>query len=617
MTDPLLSVQNLSLTITSAANPEPRTLLTGVGFEISEQESVALVGESGSGKSMTARSLIGLLPIGSRLSGQVTFRGKSVTDMNKRELLAYRRHDVAMIFQDPRAHTDPTRTIGDLLTERLIVAGKRARKNARARALELLSDVHISHPERRLDQYPHELSGGMLQRVMIAGALASEPALLLADEPTTALDVTVQAEILRVLTELRDEHQLAMLFITHDLALAAKTCDRTVVMYAGRVVETNDTNDIEHTAVHPYTIGLMQSRPSMDARRGRLEALGGRPIAADEVVGQCCFMSRCRLADDACRAGEPPTRRWEQSLVACIRPEQTRSALAGASSAANPPDEHERSDEVIIEVSGLRREFGHRRLVRAAEPMVALADISFGVARGESLALVGESGSGKTTIARILVGLDHPTAGTVTIAGRRREGRRLSGLSRKESAKLIQIVFQDPYQSLDPSQTIGSTLREIVRFAIGLEGVELDTRVTELAGQVGIDAALLQRYPKALSGGQRQRVAIARALASEPSVLVLDEATASLDASIQAQILNLLTDLRAQLGLTYIFIAHDLAVVRQIADTAIVLCAGKVVEHGPVEQILDSPRDEYTRRLVESSPARMATMQESSASIVS
>lgn len=617
MSAPLLSVQNLGLTVASATAPEPRMILSDVGFDISEQEAVALVGESGSGKSMTARSLIGLLPQDSRLTGEITFRGKSVIDMDKRELLSYRRNDVAMIFQDPRAHIDPTQTIGDFLTERLVVTGKRARRTAKARVLELLADVHISHPERRLAQYPHELSGGMLQRVMIAGALASEPALLLADEPTTALDVTVQAEILRVLTELREEHRLAMLFITHDLALAGKTCDRTVVMYAGRVVEVNDTSDIEHTAVHPYTIGLMQSRPSLDTRWERLEALGGRPIAADEVAGQCCFDSRCRLADEACRAGEPAARRWEHSLVACVRPEETRSRLAVTPPAANLADEQAPRSDVLIEVNDLRRQFGHRSLGRSTEPMIALDGVSFQVARGESLAIVGESGSGKTTIARILVGLDQPTSGSVKIGDRRREGRKLAGLSRKESAKLIQIVFQDPYQSLDPSQTVGSSLREVVRFAIGLKGTELDARVNELATQVGIDPALLRRYPRALSGGQRQRVAIARALASEPSVLVLDEATASLDASIQAQILNLLTDLRAKLRLTYIFIAHDLAVVRQVADTAIVLCAGAVVEQGTVEQILNSPSAEYTKRLVDSSPARMAALQVSATGVAS
>ena len=609
MTEPLLDVQGLDLTLRTTPTDEPRAILRGVSFDVRERESVALVGESGSGKSMTARSIIRLLPRRSELAGKIEFRASSVLAMKSAELLAYRRRDVAMIFQDARAHIDPTRTVGDFLSERLVISGMRTRRNARARAVELLESVQIGRADQRLDQHPHEFSGGMLQRVMIASALATEPALLLADEPTTALDVTVQAEILRVLRDLREQHQLAMLFITHDLALAEKTCDRTVVMYAGRVVEVNDTAGLQEAAVHPYTIGLMRSRPSPNERRARLGALAGRPIAAADVAGECAFRSRCSLAEERCCAGEPPLREWEGSLVACVRPEDSRQMLLVAAEDEAVPMPAARSDEILIEASHLRRVFGHRGLLaRSVEPTVAVEDASFSVARGESLAIVGESGSGKTTIARMLVGLEKPTSGEVEVTGHRRLGRRLEGLSRKESAKRIQIVFQDPYQSLDPSQTVAGTLKEILRFAIGLRGEDLDRRVRELAGQVGIDEHLLTRYPRALSGGQRQRVAIARALASEPAVLVLDEATASLDASIQAQILNLLADLRERLGLTYVFVTHDLSVVRQVCDAVVVFRAGSIVERGTVEAILDTPSEEYTQRLVASSPARMTKM---------
>jgi peptide/nickel transport system ATP-binding protein len=611
MSDPLLSVDNLGLSVRDQEGDQ-RMILKGVGFDIRPREAVALVGESGSGKSMTARTVMRLLPEGAQTTGQVRFKGESVGEMGRSRLLAYRRSEVAMIFQDPRAHIDPTRSIGDYLIEQLLIRGNYSRKEARARATELLESVRITQAHQRLRQYPHELSGGMLQRTMIAGALAAEPELLLADEPTTALDVTVQAEILRILADLRAERDLAMLFISHDLALAERSCDRMVVMYAGRVLEASEGAKLSESASHPYTIGLMRSRPSIDHRLDRLESLAGRPIAAAEVSGECVFAGRCPLVRDECRAGEPDLRLSGATKVACIRCTESRDLLVAAEPkpAAEGAGDPGATAGALIEATDLRREFAQSgRFGRQTAGILAVDGVSFTVGRGESMALVGESGSGKTTIARMLVGLDRPSAGVITIDGRVREGQKLKGLSRQEGARAIQIVFQDPYLSLDPHQTVSSTLSEVVRFATQAKRADLKSRVTELAEQVGLDPALLDRHPRALSGGQRQRVAIARALASEPSVLVLDEATASLDASIQAQILNLLGDLRARLDLTYVFITHDLSVVRQIADTVIVLNKGKVVERGPVPRVLDRPEQDYTRKLLASVPARMSDLK--------
>jgi peptide/nickel transport system ATP-binding protein len=461
-----------------------------------------------------------------------------------------------------------------------------------------------------MSQYPHELSGGTLQRVMIASALAPEPALLLADEPTTALDVTVQAEVVRILTELRTERNLAMLFITHDVDLAEVACDRAAVMYAGRIVEKQVASLLPSSAGHPYTIGLMNSRPELGRRAERLQPLAGRPLSAYEAPAGCAFADRCALVIGKCRQDPPPPlRRLPSTVAACHRAEDARALLTPATAAApappaSPPGTS--ATAALIEVRNVSRVFQARGSFRRA-PIVAVDDVSFTVEQGDSLAIVGESGSGKTSMARMLVGLERPTSGTISIDGQRRHGRRLGTLDRAESARKIQIVFQDPYASLDPRQTVGAAITEALRLSGATDKSGLPGRTRDLMHLVGLNADLADRYPRRLSGGQRQRVAIARALAPEPEVLVLDEPVASLDVSIQAQILNVLAQLRRELAVTYVFITHDLSVVRQVADTVLVMHHGKIAERGPVTQVLENPQTDYTRTLLASVPSRMPT----------
>jgi peptide/nickel transport system ATP-binding protein len=598
------------MTIADPITGDQRDILLGVNLDIAPGEALALVGESGSGKTMTARSIVRLLPEGAHLSGGVVFKRSSVLTMADRELRAYRATGVSLIFQDPRAHIDPTHTIGDFLTEGLRIRRGQSPQQAQARACQLLDDVRINDPQRRMGQYPHELSGGMLQRVMIASALAPDPSLVLADEPTSALDVTVQAEIVRILNDLRRDRNLAMLFITHDLELAEAACDRVAVMYAGRIIETQRTEDFNQTAAHPYTIGLLRSRPDFATRSGRMAQLSGRPLSAHERGAGCSFAPRCALAADPCRIDPPPALRpIRGTTAACHRAEESRALLLNDTQPGllpSPARATATTAAPIIEVTNLRRVFGGHWLMGSTHtPIVAVDDVSFTVTCGESVAVVGESGSGKTTVARMVVGLDQPTSGSIRIAGHVRTGRRLEGLSRKEGAKLAQIVFQDPYGSLDPRQRIGASIKEVLHHATDLRGTALNQRTAELMEQVGLQAGLADRYPRRLSGGQRQRVAIARALATEPQVLVLDEPVAALDMSIQAQILNLLSDLRRRLSVSYVFITHDLAVVRQVADRVVVMNQGRVVESGRVDDILDRPEEDYTRRLIASAPSRM------------
>lgn len=614
MSAPLLGVHDLHLRIQDPASGEVREVLHGVDFDIAEAEALALVGESGSGKSLTARSIIRLMPPGSDLTGAIHFRGEPVLAMQPHRLQSYRAADVSMIFQDPRAHIDATHSIGDYLTESLIRTRSVPRREAVSRARVLLDEVRIDRVDHRLRQYPHELSGGMLQRVMIAAALTADPALLLADEPTTALDVTVQAEVVRILRELQRQRSLAMLFITHDLDLAEVTCDRTAVMYAGSVVEIQPSGEITAVARHPYSIALSRSRPRFAARAGRLAQLSGRPVAAHEAEPGCSFAPRCPLAADKCRAQIPPKMPAGPGSVACFRAGESRSLLLprGQGDAHAAEQAADGSGDVVLAVEGLRRVFrAHRQLSRRnAAETVAVDDVSFTVQRGESLAIVGESGSGKTTVARMLVGLETPTAGIIRLDGHVRTGPGAEKLSRRARAHLAQIVFQDPYASLDPRQRVRASIGEVLRFGSAASGQQLADAVAALMDRVGLDPGLAERFPRRLSGGQRQRVAIARALAARPKVLVLDEAVASLDVSIQAQILNLLTDLRTELDITYVFITHDLSVVRQIADTVLVMHHGQVLERGAASEVLDNPRYPYTQRLIASIPSQMAGLHD-------
>jgi peptide/nickel transport system ATP-binding protein len=514
------------------------TVVHDVTLHIAEGEALGLVGASGSGKTMTARAIVRLLPAGAQVRGTIRCRSRPVLQLDREELLRYRASDVATIFQDPRAHINPVRRIGDFLTEALVFAHGAVRSEALAKATRLLGETGIDDPERRLRQYPHELSGGQLQRVMIAAALACEPKLLIADEPTTALDVTTQSEVMALLDELRRSRGLALLFITHDLDLAAAVCERTAVMREGRIVRVG---------------------PSAELHKPRATT---RPAQAP------------RTAQAGTTQAQAGTTRMQAGAI---------QAQAGTTQ--------------VLEVSGLSKAFRAGRTDH-----LAVDDVSFELAAGRSLAIVGESGSGKTTIARMIVGLEHPTGGSIEVAGSARERPARGARERKLRAREAQMVFQDNYTSLDPRRRVADAVGEAVDLHFAPPASERRRRVQELLSSVGLGAKHAEALPRALSGGERQRVAIARALAVQPQLLVLDEAVSSLDAATQAQILELLAQIRARTGTSYLFISHDLTVVRRVSDEVVVMRGGRIVERGATEAILDAPSHPYTQLLLDSVP---------------
>ncbi|SDT10733.1 dipeptide ABC transporter ATP-binding protein [Microterricola viridarii] len=534
----LLDISELTLDL-----PNGNRLLDGISLRIDAGETVGLVGESGSGKSLTARAVIGLLPDGARTSGSVRLGQTEVLGASVTQLLDLRRHTASMIFQDPRAGINPMRTIGDHLTEALRLCEGKSTAEAKTRATELLAAVRLPRPDDHMNQYPHELSGGMLQRVMIAGALTSSPQLLICDEPTTALDVTTQAEIVAVLAEQRASRGMGMLFITHDLNLAASLCDRVYVMSAGRVEEHGTARAVFGSPQTPYTRRLIEATPSI-------------------------ALSAAETAELAQRESAP--------------------AVAGGAQAAEP----------MLEVEGLCKSY--RR--RGKAPVDAVKSISVSIPRGGALGVVGESGSGKSTLARMIVGLESADAGGIRVDGRDRTTVPHTRAERLAHARSVQMVFQDPYLSLDPRIAAGRSIEDALRLHSKLDSRAARSRVLELLDQVGLAAQYADARPRTLSGGQRQRVAIARALAIEPDVLVMDEATSALDVSVQAQVLDLVADIRTERGLTVLFISHDLAVVRRVCEETVVMKSGEVVERGQSVQLLAAPQHPYTRLLLDSIP---------------
>lgn len=513
-------------------------ILTDVGFELDRGEALGLIGESGSGKSMTVRSIIRLLPSAAVTTGSIKVGGTEVTELSEAAMRKLRGTSLGVVFQDPRAHINPLWSVGDFIIENLVRVQGRRPQEALKRAESVLLDVGITDAARRLRQRPYELSGGLLQRVMIASVLVAGPDLILADEPTTALDVTTQEEVMAILDEQRRQRGLAMLFISHDLDLADAVCDRIAVMQSGKIVEELPSDRLRAEAEHPYTRMLMNARPALGAGAERVEA-----------------------------TPEP-----------------------------GPGDP-------LLEVDSLRKVYRVRKAVaRGHEDLVAVESASFVLPAGGSLAIVGESGSGKSTLARMLVGLTTPTDGEMRLDGRALPTGRLRSRERRRRGSALQMVFQDPYSSLDRRQTVESCLAEAIALHTTMEPGQRSARVRELLEQVGLDAAHAAARPKTLSGGQRQRVAIARALAAEPRALILDEAVAALDVSIQAQVISLLAELRERLGIALLFISHDLPVVQQISDDVIVMHRGAVVESGRVRAVLANPQADYTKRLIDSVP---------------
>lgn len=552
----VLSVRGL---VTEFAHGAVRAV-DDVSFDIRRGEVVCLVGESGSGKSVTGLSLMRLIDPPGRVSGKVEFQGRDLFALPEAEMNCIRGAQIAMIFQEPMTALNPAKRVGDQIAEVLRIHEGLSNKVAAERAVALLDRVGIRNPAARARAYPHQLSGGMRQRVMIAIACAAKPALIIADEPTTALDVTVQAQVLDLLFEMQAELGSALLFVTHDLGVVAEIADRVVVLYRGKVVEQGGVAEIFTAPVHPYTKALLAAAPDVDAPR---------------VVGRRFAL----LNSDGTSARE-------RAIAASPKGPRPAPAAEGA----------------LLEIRDLQRDFVTRRswLGRAEETVHAVGGVSLTVSAGQTLAIIGESGSGKSTLGRCVARLDSPTSGSIRYAGR--DIAELSGADLLRFRREVQTIFQDPYASLNPRRRVGEAIGDgpAIHGLMSLE--ERRALAADLLGRVGLKAEHAERYPHQFSGGQRQRIAIARALALSPQLIIADEAVSALDVSVRAQVLNLLADLQEERGLTYLFISHDMSTVRQFADRVAIMQGGRLVEEGETERIFGEPQEDYTKALLRAVP---------------
>ncbi|GAA4502294.1 ABC transporter ATP-binding protein [Hymenobacter ginsengisoli] len=586
----LLTVQNLTVDFHSQRGHT--RAVSEVSLTVNRGEVVAIVGESGSGKSVTSLALLGLLqkPAAHIASGTATFSSEKLGEVDllkltEKQLQQLRGNDISMIFQEPMTSLNPVLTCGYQVVEALRLHTTLSEKEAEARTIELFTEAQLPRPAQIFKAYPHEISGGQKQRVMIAMAMACRPALLIADEPTTALDVTVQARILQLIRDLRREYGTAVLFITHDLGVVAEIADRIIVMYRGKVVEQGSVLDIFTNPQHPYTRGLLACRPRLSIGKARL------PVVADfmEVDAAGNLVARPILTAEA------PLRSPSVQL-------QTNSDTAKTF----PVEQKERSttEAPLLQVENLRVYFPIRKgfFSRTTDFVRAVDDVSFTIYPGETVGLVGESGCGKTTLGRALLRLTEPTSGRILF-----EGTDLAALPSGElrhRRREFQLVFQDPYAALNPMLTVGEAILEPLRVhGVGGSRTEQKARVRELLRTVGLSDDAEQRYPHEFSGGQRQRICIARALALRPKLIVCDESVSALDVSVQAQVLNLLNDLKRELGITYLFITHDLSVARFMSDRLLVMSQGKVVEGGPAAEVYAHPQNPYTQQLLAAIPS--------------
>jgi len=615
----LLSIEDLSVVIHRPGREV--AALSGVNLTVEPGEVVGLVGESGGGKSMVARSIVGLLPGGSRTSGRVLFEGTDVLTMGAAELESFRGHGAAICFQNPRGALSPTRTVGRQLVDRLVTHQALAPAPAREIAVELFESVGIRSPRRRLDAYPHELSGGMAQRVMISLATGCAPGLLIADEPTTGLDVTLTREILNRFRLAANAERRGVLLISHDLASIAEVCDRVVVLYAGTVVESGPGPQVLDEPAHPYTRALLRSVPDIDGR-AVIATPGAMPLLS-EAPSSCPFVPRCAHATELCTTERPRAQTLSSDWsAACFHPRSgpltdpldlpapslaeppaptAAASPAEGTSAGTHPKERARpaggTGGEVLRVEDAHVVYGARF---GGGGHHALRGVSLSVAAGETLGVVGESGCGKSTLARLMLGLVPPSQGRVEVAGRvlsEVRGRKLRRLRTR-----AQLVFQDPVGSLSPRRAVRDAIGEPLR-AAGVPAAERVSRVAGVLERMELDPSILGRRPHELSGGQAQRVGIARALVGDPDLIVFDEPTSALDVTVQAQILKVIAEVSGDRSRGTVFISHDLATVRGFCDRVVVLYLGRVVEEGPVEEVFGNPLHPYTRALLSSAPS--------------
>ena len=612
--DPVLSVRDLHVSFNTEAGVVHA--VRGVNFDLWGGRTLGIVGESGSGKSVTALSLIGLLDDNAHVTGSIKLRGEELLGKTDEEMSEYRGTKISMIFQDPLSALTPMFSIGDQLAEALLIHNPGMRKaDVRKRCIELLELVGITDPEDRLDAYPHEFSGGMRQRVVIAIAIANNPDIIIADEPTTALDVTIQAQILDILKVAQRETGAAVVLITHDLGVVAGSADDVMVMYAGRAVERASIDTVFAKPSQPYTMGLLGAVPKPHvAATTRLVPIKGNPPSLAAIPTGCPFHPRCPMATPECSQSEPellPIEPSEGHLVSCHWMDKIRENSLTFEDvypdleplkpkwAEVPRDQR----PVVLEVKDLVKTFpvqGKGLIRRNKGTMTAVDHASFQIHEGETLALVGESGSGKSTTLMQIMDLVKPENGSITVLGKNTADLK-GNRERRELRRDLQVIFQDPMSSLDPRMPIYDVLAEPLE-AQGWKKGDINKRIGELMSLVGINPDYVDRFPSQFSGGQRQRIAIARALATSPKILLLDEPIASLDVSIQAGIINLLEDLQTELKISYLFVAHDLAVIRHISDTVAVMHLGKIVEYGETEDVFTNPRDPYTKALLSAIP---------------